>query len=109
MPISICADALKQIVIVATVLLEVAGQIQKRLAQATALEQKERDQESADAPVAIDEWMDGFKMLVHESALHEIRHRAIFIDELLPMLEALLHFAGRRWDVNRGIQCGVGR
>src|SRR6185436_11314801 len=73
LPIAGQTDRLQQLVISLAMLLEIEAQIQKRLAQGSFGAKKQGDQQPAETPIAIQEWMDRFKLDVSQSRLDEER------------------------------------
>src|SRR5690606_5337486 len=81
-------------VVLRSLALEVVRQIQHRLAQHTALAKQERDKQSADAAVAVEERMDCFELRMRETDLHEQRY-------VVPLVQKSLERAERGWNLTR--------
>src|SRR5829696_6789401 len=65
-PVAMRADPLKKLVIVLPVRIDVVRQIEQRLRQAATLDQKQRDHETAESSIAVQERVYGLELLVHE-------------------------------------------
>src|SRR5574337_1038746 len=68
-PVSVRSDPLEVIVVTLAMRLEVGGEVEQRLEEPAALDQEERDQESADPAVPVEEGMDRLELLVDQRAL----------------------------------------
>ena len=64
---------MQELVVLVPVSLNVRGKIKQGLAQPFPLDQEERDQESSDSAVAVEEWMNRLKLLMHQRAGNEVR------------------------------------
>ncbi len=74
--------------------LEERRQIGQWLRHETALGQEQRDEQPADAAVAVDERVDRLELVVHERRLHE--HRGmLLVEKPLPRVQALIHLLDR--------------
>lgn len=69
--------------------------------QRAALDELERDQQSADAAVAVQEWVDRLELRVGDSAVHERRQRIAVVQEALEMAQRVNHVGHRRWNERR--------
>jgi hypothetical protein len=66
------------------------GQIQQRLRQDAALQQHQWDQQPSQASVAIQERVDGFKLVVGHRELDEQRHSS-FVEEGFEVAQRIVH------------------
>src|SRR5207247_4398543 len=101
-PVAVGPYPLKPVVVLSPVLLEVGGEIQQWLRQATTLDEKQRDEEAPDAAVAVEERMDRLELLVHQRALNEIRGPAAILKEPFPCAAQPHEMVGRRRHVDGG-------
>ncbi len=98
-PLSLLPYALEQLIVVSPVRLEVETEIQQRLSHRSFVDQYQRNQEPAGAPIAIQERMDRLELNVREGCLHEGRcPLGLIVQELLQGGDAGEHFLRRRRD-----------
>src|SRR5438874_1804341 len=74
--------------------LEEGAQVEERRGQHALGDEQQRDEQPSDAPVAVEEGVDGFELRVHERGVNEWGERVV-VQEVLPGAEAL-HEAVRR-------------
>jgi len=89
-------NTLQQIVIVLLVFFDVGREVQQRLVQTFAFDQEQRNQQSANAAISIQERIDGFELLMHDRALHQIGHGIADVNEFFPVVQAFIHCI-HRW------------
>ena len=89
--------------------LEIGGEIQERLREPAARDEKEDHENAAQAPVAVDERVDGFELRVSHGTLDEIGQPVALGQESLQLVERRTHLRYRRRNVRRSGQCGAGR
>src|SRR5205085_6434799 len=84
LPIAGLAHGLQALVVRAPVRLEVEAEVQQRLAHHLALAQKKRDQQPAEAAVAVEERVDRLELHVREARHYEHRDLGRFrVEEAL--------------------------
>src|SRR6185312_9964850 len=92
-------DGVELGVVLLPVLLEIQAAIQERLTQRAIVAEQQRDQQSADAAVAIEEWMYSFKLKMREGCFEQ--GRSIRVKEPLQITHAVVDFLWRRWHESR--------
>ena len=96
-PRAVFADLLQQPVVLGAPHLEVQAEIQSRLTQRAGIAQHERDQQTPDAAVAIEERVDGFELHVGKPRLDQRRQlRIVRMQELFERVEAFIQPIRRR-------------
>src|ERR1035438_410908 len=77
--------------------LEVQAQVEQRLLEYTALAEQEREQKPPQPPVAVQKWMDGLELYMHQAELDQQR-QAVVIQVFLKCIEAIHQSFGRGGD-----------
>src|SRR5262249_16672184 len=85
---AIAADSLERTDVLVAVLLQVLGEVEHRAGEQLLLVEKQRDQNSSQATVSIDEGVNDFKLSMDDAELDE-RIRRIGVVVLLPIVEVL--------------------
>ena len=83
------------VVVLAAVLLEERGEVQQRPGQRVAQHEHQRDHQSSDATVAVEERMDHLELVVRDRQLHE-QWEVGLVEELLQVAERVAHVVGWR-------------
>src|SRR5689334_16155987 len=89
--------------------LEIMTQIQQRKFQDTALAEQERNQQPSDASVPVEERVDRFKLAVRQPADHQRRKSGALMEELLKVIERVMHLVNRRRHERSRRQRAIGR
>jgi hypothetical protein len=79
--------------------LEVVGEVEERELEDVAVAEKEGDEETADAAIAIEEGVDGFELRMSVSAVDEGGEIAGGVEEFFQVTEGLSHFVDGWRDV----------
>lgn len=93
------------VVVLAAMLFEVGGEVEQRLAERAAQHQHQRDHQTSDPTVAVEERMDRLELVVGDGELHEQREVGL-VEELLQIAQRALHLAGG-WRHEDGIVQGA--
>lgn len=107
-PITIAPNGSEAIIVFRTVHLEVVREVEEGMMEDISLAKKEGDQESADAPIAIEKGVDGLELGVDEAAMDEGGELFRLVDEVLKLSECLVHLGDRGRDVGGGSEGAVG-
>src|SRR5690606_27196199 len=84
LPVAFPPDEVEQRVVLLAVLLEVEAEVEQRIAQHAVVAEQKRDQEPADAAVAVEERMDRLELHVGEAGPDEVRQAvAPIVEEAL--------------------------
>ena len=108
-PIGVRAHALQQGVVLVAMTLEVGREVEQRAREALPLDEEQRDEQPAEAPVAAHERVDALELRVHHGALHEVGELAPLLEKRLPRGEHAGQLGHRRGHVGRGGQRRAGR
>lgn len=96
-PIAGEADGLQEVVVLLAVLLEVEAEIKQRLAQHAFRAEQKGDEQPAQASVAVEKRMDGFKMDVRQRGFDQERgFDGVVVQEFFQRAETFQHLIGRR-------------
>src|SRR6266498_1531461 len=82
-------------------LLEERAEIEQRLLEELLRLQQERDEQPADAAVAVEKRMDRLELIVNERQADQRREMRLGVQELLEQVERGVHLRDRRRDVRR--------
>jgi hypothetical protein len=108
-PMALLADGGEAVVVLGTPRLQVQRQVQQRSRQRAVFAQHQRDQQPADAAVAVQGGMDGFELCVGECAAHQQRHAvARIVQETFELAERVHQLVRRRRDEARVLQRAAG-
>src|ERR1035438_5585394 len=67
LPCAFHAHLLQEFVVTVAMGLKVQAQVEQRLAEHSAFAEQEREQEPSQTPIAVEKWMDGFELHMHQS------------------------------------------
>ena len=95
-PVPGITDGLQQVIIGLLVASEVVRQVKRRLLQDFFFGKQESNQQPANAPVAVPERMDGFKLGVDEPDFEQRRHIVLQAPKLLQFAQGVRRQIGRR-------------
>ena len=98
LPPAVLPYGAEPIVVLGPVALQVVAYVEERPVQDARVDELEGDEEPAHAPVAVQERVDGLELGVHEAAVDEHGQVALFVQELLKVVERLGHLGHRRRD-----------
>jgi hypothetical protein len=85
LPVAVAAHAVQEVVVGGAVLLEVQAQVEQRLAEGPGVTEQTRDQQAADAAVAVQEGVDALELNVGETGPLEGREAvALGVEKPLP-------------------------
>ena len=87
---------------------KVSAQVEKGFRQEAAGDEQQRNEQAADAPVAVEKRMDGLELRVDERGVHQ-RREGVVVKELLPLPKAGHQLAGRRGNVPGVLEDASGR
>lgn len=87
---------LERLVVALPIPFEVRAQVQQRGRQPAACAQEEDDGQATQAPVAIEEGVEGLELVVQQCALHEDGQLDIGVGEVLPVGEQVRELIRRR-------------
>ena len=108
-PVAAFAHGLEMVVVRLPMLLEVVRQVEHGLVQHAALGQQERDQQPADAPVAVEKRVNGLELHVRERDLDQRRQAVLSVQESLQVTQhAGHHVVRRRHEGRRGERASAG-
>src|ERR1700730_1707518 len=71
LPVSVRANTVKQFVIFLPVHFEIKAEVKNGLTDSTGDAQQERNQQTPQSPVSVQEGVNGFELHMHEGRLHE--------------------------------------
>ena len=89
------------VVIFGAVHFEKVAQVEQRSAEDAALAEQKSDEQPADATVAIEKRVDGFKLRVDEAEVHERWQRIGVVQKLFQVAERVIHLRHGRRDETR--------
>ena len=95
--VALLAGEEQMVVVLAAMLLEVGREVEQRLWQCLAQYEHERDHQSADAAVAVEERMDDLELVVSDGELDQEREFGL-VEEAFEVGERVVHLVGRRRD-----------
>ncbi len=99
LPVALAAHAVEQVVVGRAVPLQVEAEVEERLVQYRRATEHQRDEQPADATVAVEERVDGLELHVRESRTHKDRQAiAVRVEEALQVGHAVLDRRVRRRD-----------
>ena len=98
LPIAVVAHGLQPLVVFASVLLEVVGEVENGVLEDALCAQEKGDEQAPDPPVAVAEGVDGFKLDMREAYLHECGKVAGVLEEVFQCGECRRDLPGRRGD-----------
>ena len=87
--------------------LEEEAQIQERLGEQLPVLEQQRDEQAADAAIAVEIGMDGFELHVHERGADERRELRLAVDVLLQVTQERAQLLRRRWNEDRVARAGA--
>ena len=100
-PVALRPHAVQQSVILRLVGLEVEAQVEQRARKLAGLLEHQRDDQSADPAVAVEEGMDGLELHVREGRADERRQAVLGVDELIQLAHAGQHLVRGRGHIMR--------
>ncbi|MGY4257918.1 hypothetical protein ACVI1L_004986 [Bradyrhizobium sp. USDA 4516] len=81
---------MKQLVIAFSMSFEIEAEIEHRLFEGTRFTKKECDEQAAETAVAVQEWVNGFKLNVRQSGFNEKRNALMLrMKEALQLIKSL--------------------
>jgi hypothetical protein len=89
-PVSVAADTIQEVVVRGAIPFEIEAEVEERVAEDPRLAEQQRDEETADAAVAVEKRMDRLELHVRQGRAQEHRHAvALRVKELLELRHAL--------------------
>jgi hypothetical protein len=98
LPPAVLPYGAEAIVVLGPVALQVVAYVEERSVQDARVDELEGDEEPAHAPVAVQKRVDGLELGMHEAAVDEHGQVALFVQEILKVVERLGHLGDRRRD-----------
>ncbi len=102
-------NGLEVVVVLLAVPLEVVREVKDRLVQDASFREEERDQQTADAPVAVEERVDRLELHMCQSDLDERRQVVGLVNELLEVAKRVGNDVMRRRHEASGVDHRTGR